>query len=60
MRCDRYRPPAGLLAEDDFAGDEADLLTWDDTDLNEAFGIPEVLAPIRLPDEAALTALAGS
>jgi len=43
-----------------FAGHEADPLTWDGIDLKDAFGIPNVLAPIRLPDEAALTALAGA
>jgi hypothetical protein len=54
------RQNAGLLADDEFAGDEADPLTWDGADLKEAFGIPDVLAPIRLPDEAALTALAST
>lgn len=43
-----------------FAYDEADPLTWDGVDLKEVFGIPEVVAPIRLPDEAALTALAST
>jgi hypothetical protein len=38
----------------------ADPLTWDGIDLKEAFGIPDVLAPIRLPDEAELTALASA
>ncbi|MGD0560816.1 MAG: hypothetical protein ABSA93_38330 [Streptosporangiaceae bacterium] len=41
-----------------FAYEEADPLTWDDVDLKDAFGIPNVVAPIRLPDEAVLTALA--
>ena len=54
------RQNAGLLAEDEFVDDEAGPLTWDGTDLKEAFGIPDVLAPIRLPDEAALTALAST
>ena len=54
------RHNAGLFAGNEFAHDEADPLTWDDTDLKEAFGIPDVLAPIRLPDEAALTALAST
>ena len=36
----------------------ADRLTWDDVDLKEAFGIPDVVAPLRLPDDEALTALA--
>jgi hypothetical protein len=43
-----------------FAYEEADPLTWDDVDLKDAFGIPNVVAPIRLPDEAALTALAST
>ncbi|MDQ2812505.1 MAG: hypothetical protein M3Z75_11710 [Actinomycetota bacterium] len=51
---------AGLLAGHEFADDEADSPTWDGTDLKEAFGIPDVLAPVRLPDEAALTALAST
>ena len=54
------RQNAGLLADDDFADDKADLFTWDDTDIKEDFGIPDVLAPIRLPDESALAALAGT
>jgi hypothetical protein len=54
------RQNAGRLADNEFAGTEADPLTWDDADLKEAFGIPDVLAPIRLPDEAALTALAST
>jgi hypothetical protein len=36
----------------------ADPLTWGGTDLRHAFGIPEVLAPARTPDQATLTALA--
>lgn len=43
-----------------FADAEADPLTWDGIDLKEAFDIPDVLAPIRLPDEAGLTALASA
>jgi hypothetical protein len=43
-----------------FTAAEADPLTWDGIDLKEAFGIPDVLAPIRLPDEAELTALASA
>jgi hypothetical protein len=54
------RQNEGLLADYEFAGAEDDPLTWDETDLKEAFGIPDVLAPIRLPDEAALTALAST
>lgn len=54
------RQNAGLLDGDEFAGDDADPLTWDDVDLKEAFGIPDVLRPIRVPDEAALTALAST
>jgi hypothetical protein len=36
----------------------ADPLTWDGVDLKKAFGIPDVVAPVRLPDDEALTALA--
>jgi hypothetical protein len=38
----------------------ADPLTWDGVDLKEAFGIPDVVAPVRLPDDEALTALAAA
>ena len=38
----------------------ADPLTWDGIDLKEAFGIPDVVAPVRLPDDEALAALAGA
>jgi hypothetical protein len=41
-----------------FASHAADRLTWDGVDLKEAFGIPDVVAPVRLPDDEALTALA--
>jgi hypothetical protein len=41
-----------------FAAPEADPLTWDGVDLKEAFGIPDVVAPVRLPDDEELTALA--
>ncbi|MGH3279225.1 MAG: hypothetical protein ACRDNW_08820 [Trebonia sp.] len=56
---------AGLLADDAFAGDPfadggADPLSWDGVDLKEAFGLPGVITPVRLPDEGALTALAGA
>lgn len=54
------RQNAGLLAGYEFAGGADDPVTWDETDLKEAFGIPDVLAPVRLPDEAALTALAST
>lgn len=54
------RQNAGVFGGEGFAGHEADPLTWDGIDLKDAFGIPNVLAPIRLPDEAALTALAGA
>jgi hypothetical protein len=40
------------------ASHAADPLTWDDVDLKEAFDIPDVVAPVRLPDDEALTALA--
>ena len=36
----------------------ADPLSWDGIDLKEAFGIPDVVAPVRLPDDETLTALA--
>lgn len=54
------RQNAGLLAGGEFAGDETDPLTWDGVDLKEAFGLPDVLGPVRVPDEAALSALAGA
>jgi hypothetical protein len=41
-----------------FGAPEANPLTWDGVDLKEAFGIPDVVAPVRLPDDAELTALA--
>jgi hypothetical protein len=46
---------AGVLA-----APAADPLTWDGIDLKEAFGIPDVVAPVRLAADAALTALAGA
>lgn len=52
------RQNAGLADGGAFAGDDTDPLTWDDVDLKEAFGIPDVLGPVRVPDEAALAALA--
>jgi hypothetical protein len=36
----------------------ADPLTWDGVDLKAAFIIPDVVAPVRLPDDEELTALA--
>ena len=41
-----------------FAALQADPLTWDGVDLKEAFGIPDVAAPARLPDDEELAALA--
>jgi hypothetical protein len=41
-----------------FAAPEANPLTWDGVDFKEAFGIPDVVAPVRLPDDEELTALA--
>jgi hypothetical protein len=38
----------------------ADPISWDGVDLKEAFGLPEVVAPVRLPDDKELTALAGA
>lgn len=49
------RQNAGVLA-----APASDPLTWDGIDLKEAFGIPDVVAPIRLPDDEALTALAAA
>ena len=46
---------------DAFSGyEKADPLAWDGVDLKEAFGIPDVVAPVRLPDDEALTALAAA
>jgi hypothetical protein len=53
---------AGLL-DDQFGSDfddEDDPLSWDGVDLKEAFGLPDILTPVRLPDEAALNALASA
>ncbi len=36
----------------------ADPFAWEGVDLKEDFGIPDVVAPVRLPDDEALTALA--
>jgi hypothetical protein len=41
-----------------FDAHAADPLTWDGVDLKEAFGLPDVVAPVRLPDDEALAALA--
>lgn len=38
--------------------DEVDRPTWHDIDLKESFGIRDTIAPMRLPEEAALAALA--
>ncbi len=38
----------------------ADPLTWDGVDLKDAFGIPDVVMPVRLPDDETLTALAAA
>src|SRR5260370_483240 len=46
---------AGVLA-----AHAADPLTWDGVDLKDAFGIPDVVMPVRLPDDEALTALAAA
>lgn len=35
-------------------------LSWDSADLKEAFGLPNVVAPVRLPDDEELTAAAGT
>jgi hypothetical protein len=52
------RQNAGLADGGESAGDDAGPLSWDDVDLKEAFGIPDVLGPVRVPREAALAALA--
>jgi hypothetical protein len=44
---------AGVLA-----AHATDPLTWDGADLKEDFGLPGVVAPVRLPDDETLTALA--
>lgn len=41
-----------------FAAPAADPLAWDGVDLKEDFGIPDIVAPVRVPDDEALTALA--
>jgi hypothetical protein len=41
-------------------GHHAGPLTWEGTDLRRAFAVPDVLAPARTPDQATLTALAGT
>jgi hypothetical protein len=41
-----------------FAALQADPFTWDGVDLKEAFSIPDVVAPVRLPDDEELAALA--
>jgi hypothetical protein len=43
-----------------FAALQADPFTWDGVDLKEAFGIPDVVAPVRLPDDEELAALAAA
>jgi len=43
-----------------FAALRADPLTWDGVDLKESFGIPDVVAPARLPDDEELAALAAA
>jgi hypothetical protein len=62
------RQNAGVLAGG-FAGhgadplgwdEKADPLTWDGVDLKEAFGLPDVVAPVRLPEYEALTPLAAA
>jgi hypothetical protein len=53
------RQNAGAFGDDVFAG-YANSLTWDDADLKEDFDLPDVVAPVRLPDDATLNALARS
>jgi hypothetical protein len=40
------------------SGLDDEPVTWDDIDLEEAFGLPPVLPPVRLPEEAELAAQA--
>ncbi|MGH3207338.1 MAG: hypothetical protein ACRDNO_06230, partial [Trebonia sp.] len=40
--------------------EEADPLNWDGVDLKETFSLPEVVAPVRLPDYETLTPLAAA
>jgi hypothetical protein len=51
---------AGTFGGGALAGYDAEPVTWDDVDLREDFGLPDVVAPVRLPDEAALGALAAA
>jgi hypothetical protein len=54
------RQNAGAFGRGAFAGYDAEPATWDDVDLKEDFGVPDVVAPVRVPDEAALSALAAA
>jgi hypothetical protein len=53
------RQNAAAFGGDVFAG-YANPLTWDDADLKADFDLPDVVAPVRLPDDATLGALAAS
>ena len=53
------RQNAGAFGGDVFAGYSGSL-SWDDADLKLDFGVPDVVAPVRLPDDAALNALASA
>jgi hypothetical protein len=43
-----------------FAGSFAVRVTWDGADLKADFGVPGIVAPVRLPDTAELASLAGA
>jgi hypothetical protein len=47
-----------LSDPDDWSADWDDPASWDNIDLEDAFGLPPVLPPVRLPEEAELAAQA--
>lgn len=52
-------PEGADLDEYDVSGlDDEEPTNWDDIDLEDAFDLPPVLAPVRLPEEAELAAQA--
>ena len=54
--------PGGDVADDDYGtyDDLDDELTWETADLKADFGLPEIVAPARLPGAAELAALAAA
>jgi hypothetical protein len=48
------------MAGNAFNGDFDEGLTWEGSDLQLDFGVPEIVAPVRLPEVAELNALAGT